>query len=100
VHKDRAVLLGLAVIFRWREGSRCSYARYQYLALVILLFPPMAAATALAADLPAVGQAGKLRAFGLHRTWRGAHDGCQLGARRDAQLREDPVQVVADGAVR
>ena len=33
-------------------------------------------------------------------TWRGAHDGCQFGARRDAQLREDPVQMVADGPVR
>jgi hypothetical protein len=37
---------------------------------------------------------------GLHRTWGGTHDSCQLGTRRDAQFREDPVQVVADGAVR
>src|SRR5690349_16402630 len=37
---------------------------------------------------------------GLHRVWGGAHDGCQLSTRRDAELGEDPVQVVADGAVR
>jgi hypothetical protein len=52
---------------------------------------------------PACGAAGSAALLGLVAytvRWRGAHDGCELGARRDAQLREDPVQMVADGAAR
>src|SRR5690348_14776665 len=37
---------------------------------------------------------------GLRRSWGRAHDGGELDSRGDAELGEDPVQVIADGPMR